>query len=469
MQFFILLCTSAFVLIPGALRAATASSIATTPSFAEYESLQAQNPQRMNIPSISVPGMDFDRTYILGVGDQLEISVFNVPEYSGNQRVLADGSLNLPAIGKVPVAGLTIEAAEQAIATRYQSELRHPRITLVLLEPRPLRVTLSGEVNTPGSYTLDGSESPTIVQAIQSSGGLTQTADLRQVQIRRLTSSGARQSIAINLWELLQNGDASQNIALRDGDTILIPAVETVNLMESAQMASSNLMGTPSTLDIGVIGEVFRPGIYRLTGSESQANPTVSQAIREAGGIKPSADIRSIQVRRLTRSGAPRTIDIDFWELFQSGDLTQDLVLQQGDTISIAMAESLSDAEAAQIVSTNLSPDEILVNVVGEVASPGAVRVPANTTLNQALFAAGGFTDRSRKKSVELIRLNPNGTILQQQFEVDFSQGADTQANPILWNNDVVIVDRNAAASFTDGLSLILSPLRNLLPFRFLF
>ncbi|MBV5259700.1 sugar ABC transporter substrate-binding protein [Synechococcus moorigangaii CMS01] len=433
----------------------------------------AQNPQRMNLPSISMPAASLDQTYILGVGDELAINVFNVPEYSGDQRVLADGSLNLPAVGKVPVAGLTLEEAEVAIATRYQSELRYPRITLVLLQSRPFRVTLSGEVNTPGSYTLDGSQFPTLVQAIEASGGLTYAADLRQVQIRRLNPSGSRQTVAVNLWELLQNGDASQNIPLRDGDTILIPAVETVNLMESSQMAASNLIGSPAVLDIGVVGEVFRPGVYRLNGrefpqEEPQTNPTVSQAIREAGGIKPSADIRNIQVRRLTRSGEPRTVNIDFWELFESGDLTQDLVLQQGDTISIPTADSLSDTEAAQIAATNLSPDEILINVVGEIANPGAVQVPANTTLNQALLAAGGFTNRSRQK-VELIRLNPNGTIVQRQFDVDFSQSVNDQSNPILWNNDVIVVNPNAAASFTDGLSLILSPLRNILPFRFLF
>lgn len=119
-------------------------------------------------------------------------------------------------------------------------------------------------------------------------------------------------------------------------------------------------------------------------------------------------------------------------------------------------------------MATNLSPDQILVNVVGEIESPGAVRVPANTTLNQAVLAAGGLTDRARN-DVELIRLNPNGTIVQQQFEIDFSQNVNAESNPILWNNDVIIVDRNATASFTDGLSRILSPLRNLLPFGFLF
>lgn len=217
MQFFILFCTSVFILIPGSFSAAAA---ADRSDFSEDGAMQAQTPQRIHLSSSALPAMGVDRNYILGVGDQLEVEVFNVPEYSGSQRVLADGSLNLPAIGKVPVAGLTIEAAETAIATRYQSELRYPRITLVLQQPRSFQVTLSGEVNSPGAYTLDGGQFPTLVQAIQASGGLTYAANLRQVQIRRLSPSGARQTVAVDLWELLQNGDASQNIALRDGDAV---------------------------------------------------------------------------------------------------------------------------------------------------------------------------------------------------------------------------------------------------------
>lgn len=465
MQFFLLLFTSAFILIPGSLRV-LANPVPA--DLAGYRTLQAQTLPRLNPSPIPVSAVNLDQAYVLGVGDQLEIKVFNVPEYSSTQQVMADGSVNLPVIGKVAVAGLTLETAEAAIARLYQPELRYPKITLILVRPRPLQITLSGEVNTPGSYTIEGNQVPTLMQVIQSSGGLTYAADLRQVQIRRASLSGSTQLITVNLWELLQNGDARQNIPLRDGDAILIPAAEAIDLTESAQMANSNLIGTPAALDVGVIGEVFRPGIYRFTGSEFKNTFTVSQAIREAGGIKPSADIREIQIRRLTRSGETRTINVDFWQLFQAGDLTQDLILQQGDTISIPVANSLSDAEAAQITATNLSPDKILINVVGEVKSPGSVQVPANTTLNQALLASGGFTNRSRR-NVELIRLNPNGTIVQQQFEIDFSQGVDTQSNPILWNNDIIIVDRNSVASVTDGLSLILSPLRNLLPLGFLF
>ena len=417
-----------------------------------------------------------DNTYALGAGDRLQITIFNVPEYSGEQQVLADGSLNLPVVGKLLVTGLTIEQAESAISTRYQSELRYPRITVSLLQPRPLRIAVSGEINQPGSYQLEvaqGSQFPGIAQAIQAAGGMTYAADLRQVEVRRMQQSGVAQVIAVDLWELLRNGDLSQNLSLRDGDTIFIPAVEAVNLADSAQLAASNLVSQSENLNIAVVGEVFRPGVYTIsgtggTGENGKGLQTVTKAIQQAGGIKPSADIRQIQVHRLTRNGPEQIINIDFWQLFRAGDLTQDIALQQGDTISIPTAQSASSAEAAQVVSTNLSPDKILVNVVGEVKQPGTVQVPANTTLNQALLAAGGFTERSRK-NVELIRLNPNGTILQQQIQIDLTQGVNPQTNPLLWNNDVIVVDKTSTARLGEQLGTILGPLLQLLNLRVLF
>lgn len=419
--------------------------------------------------TISTVDIAVDSTYRLGAGDRLQILVFNVPEYSGEQQVLADGALNLPVVGKLPVAGMTIAEAETAIATRYQSELRYPRVTVSLLKPRPLQVAISGEVNQPGSYILElaeGAQFPNIVQALQAAGGLTQAADLRRVEVRRIQRSGSVQVISLDLWALLQNGDLNQNLPLRDGDAILVSPVAAVNLAESAQLAASNLVGKQTELNVAVVGEVFRPGVYKLgsAGSEaSQGRPTVTKAIQQAGGIKPSADIRQIQVRRPARNGTEQIINIDFWQLFREGDLTQDLALQQGDTVSIPTAQSDAGAEAAQIVATNLSPETILVNVVGEVKQPGTVQVPANTTLNQALLAAGGFTDRSRKV-VELIRLNPNGTILQRQIEIDLAQGVNPETNPLLWSNDVIVVDRTSTARLGDQLTNVLGPLLQLLP-----
>ncbi|MEL6816843.1 MAG: SLBB domain-containing protein, partial [Cyanobacteria bacterium J06598_3] len=331
-------------------------------------------------------------TYRLGPGDSITVDIFNVPEYSGQQDVLADGFVNLQAAGLVDVSGLTLQEAGAAIASAYQSELRYPQVTVVLNTPRDLRVAISGEVSEPGLYTLtpeNNAQFPTVAQALQEAGGVTQAADLRQVQLRRRRGDGGFQTISLDLWQLLNNGDVRQDIALRDGDALVITETDTVNIAETNQLSASNLAASAEApIVIAVVGEVFRPGAYEFgSGSASKeaglGRTTVTQVVQTAGGVKPSADIRQIQVRRLTRSGAEQLIDLDFWQLLQAGDLSQDLVLQQGDTVVIPVATDATPGEIAQLTAANFSPDEVRVNVVGEVEKPGVLQVPPNTTLNQ--------------------------------------------------------------------------------------
>jgi polysaccharide export outer membrane protein len=220
---------------------------------------------------------------------------------------------------------------------------------------------------------------------------------------------------------------------------------------------------------------VNRPGPYTLIekpeappegtpsiGANVQV-PTVTQAIQTAGGITQSADIRNIQVRRITRTGPEQSIKIDFWELLQAGDLRQDLPLQDGDTIVIPTATALSASEATSLASASFAPNRITINVVGEVVKPGPVEVPPNTPLNQGLLAAGGFNNRARKRSVTFVRLNPNGTVSQRTIEVDFSEGINAANNPALRNNDTIIVGKSAIAGITDTLGSFLSPVTGVL------
>jgi polysaccharide export outer membrane protein len=159
-----------------------------------------------------------------------------------------------------------------------------------------------------------------------------------------------------------------------------------------------------------------------------------------------------------------QTIDINLWELLQSGDINQDIVVQDGDTIIIPTATDISAAESTQLATTTLSPNTIEVGVVGEVKRAGAVKLQPNSSLNQALLAAGGFNDgRASKGTVELIRLNANGTVTKRPIKVDLSQGINEETNPILRNNDVVVVDRNGLAKAGDRVNTVAGPLGTIL------
>ncbi|MEM8613319.1 MAG: SLBB domain-containing protein [Cyanobacteria bacterium P01_H01_bin.105] len=439
-------------------------------------------PQTVSTSSVSA----LNDIYLLGPGDLITIDVFNVPEYSGEQRVLANGNVNLPAVGQLSVKGLTLAQAELAISERYRSEVRYPQITVNLLTPRQLRIALSGEIYTPGQYTLPvGTEGqfPSLIEAIKLAGGITQAADLQRVEIQRRVENGGTQRVVSNLSALLTQGDLNQDFPLRDGDSIRITQMDEIDLQMSRQIALSNIgSDEQEAISVSIVGEVFSPGTYnyasRTTSGQSNVNNnavvqqpgrlTVTRALQLAGGVKPLADLRQVEVTRTTRLGDSRTISLNLWQLVESGDRGQDLILQEGDTIVIPTNLTASSEDISLLTATNLSPDSIAVNVVGEVESPGPVAVAANTTLNQAVLAAGGFNRRA-KETVALIRLNPDGSVTQEAFEVDLAQGLNSQGNPILQHNDIVVVDPNTAARLSDGLSNFLAPFLQILPFRTFF
>ncbi|MDB9311908.1 SLBB domain-containing protein [Spirulina sp. CS-785/01] len=409
-----------------------------------------------------------EQPYTLGAGDRIRLDIFDVPEYSGEYPVLIDGTLNLPLVGSINVKNLTLDAAADRISQEYKTYLVRPIVTLGLLSPRPVKLAIAGEVNRPGSYTINPADAdgfPTVTEVIKLANGITLTADIRQVEIRR-TYQGEQQVYRVNLWDLLQRGDAGQDIILRDGDSLYIPTTIITNRNEMRQLADASFATDASTpLQIAVVGEVMRAGTYTVNSEGSTAPPTVTKAIEQAGGITPFADVRNVRLRRMKRSGEEEIININLWELLQAGNLTQDIPLQPGDTIMVPQAEQIDPSEAGSLASASFAPETIRVNVVGEVERPGTQEVPSNTPLNQAILAAGGFNNRAKESIVELVRLNPNGTVSREQLPVDLSQGINNENNPVLLNNDVVIVRRSTVARVGDTVSSVLSPVGSFFSF----
>ncbi|BAY60293.1 polysaccharide export protein [Calothrix brevissima NIES-22] len=441
----------------------------------------AQRQPVSQIPPTTTPAASapIDTNYTLGGGDLIRVNVFEVPEYTGEYQIPPGGSINLPLIGSVSVLGLTTEQAADEIAQRYARFLKRPLISVNLLSPRPINIFVAGEVTRPGAYTLSlqggagnnpGVQYPTVLAALTTAQGVTLAADVTQVQLRRKLGRSGEQTVTLNLKDLIQTGRIGQDITLRDGDTIVVPTATTFNVAEARNLFSANFAADPSKpRTVAIIGEVNRPGSYLVTagsttggegGAAGTGLPTLTRAIQLAGGITAQADIRGLKLRRPTRTGSEQTIDVNLWQLLQSGDVNQDVLVQDGDTIVVPTATEINPAEATQLASTTLSPTSIQVGVVGEVKKPGTVELKPNSSLNQALLAAGGFNDaRAKSGAVDLIRLNPNGSVTKRVVQIDFSQGINEKTNPILRNNDVVVVSRNGTARTGDTLGVLFNPI----------
>ncbi|MEM1253024.1 MAG: SLBB domain-containing protein [Cyanobacteria bacterium P01_H01_bin.21] len=459
--------------------------ISSAPVHAQLQSLPELD-RRNASPAVLPPG---ETAYTLGAGDVVRVDIFRVPQYSGESEVLVDGTLNLPLVGPINVAGLTVDETTELLSSQYGQYLRRPLITLSVLNRRPLQVGISGEINSPGSYTLTqtGTQAPRLSQLLEQAGGITQVADIRQVQIQRPSRDGSQQTLTVDLWQLLETGNSQYDISLRDGDSIFVPT-GTISLEDASLLADASFAASVSEpINVAVVGEVYRPGPYTLQGGQattrdagvpgsssgSSTPTTVTRALQVAGGIKPRADIRQVQVVRPTRSGEPQIIDVDLWELLETGDVYQDVVLQANDTIFVPVATALNPSEVPTILGSSISPNSIRINIVGEVERSGVLEVTPNTSLSQAILAAGGFNNRARESEAELIRLNPDGTVVRQTIPIDFAQGINDENNPILQNNDVVIVNPSALANLSDEIGSILSPVGQVInniisPLRFL-
>lgn len=164
--------------------------------------------------------------YTLGPDDELQVNVFGVQEYTGDLLVSAEGNINLPNVGQVKVAGLTIEAATQKLKTVMGNSV-YPylktggaKLSVTLNKIRSIKVTIIG-ANLPGNYTL--SSLSTVFNALYLAGGPTAFGSFREIELVRNNKVERK----IDLYRLLLKGDQSDNVGLKDNDIIRIPAYKT--------------------------------------------------------------------------------------------------------------------------------------------------------------------------------------------------------------------------------------------------
>ena len=234
-------------------------------------------------------------------------------------------------------------------------------------------------------------------------------------------------------------------------------------------------VATPRPLRVALVGQVSAPGLYTLSpaGNESRGDvsvinaglPTLVDAIAKAGGITALADLRSVMLQRRLpgEAGAYKRTRLNLLALIFEGDQQQNPLLFDGDTIRIEAATE-PVPEMIELSSTTLAPEQIDINVIGEVKGAGRIKVPANTPLVQAVLTAGGpIAWRANRGDVELVRINRNGTATREKFALDLSQGASNSKNPPLRDEDTVVVNRSGLAATSDALTAIITPLSPIL------
>ena len=290
------------------------------------------------------------QSYRLGPGDRLHMSVFKVEGYAADVEVLSDGTINLPRIGSVMVWGLSLDAARQRITAQYEKLLRRPLVYLDLREPRPLRVTITGEVQRPGLYSLPsrggsaqlasagpGGETttvsspgwPTLVEAIQRAGGLTALGDLNDIEIIRspVAPGQPSQRQRFGFMTVLREGGLAQNPLIYDGDSIHVGRAEALSNEDLLKTASSTF--AQDTIQVQVVGEVVRPGLQLI-----RANSPLAQAIHSAGGLTRRASGTTLELIRMEADGKHRVQQLRF-EPGATLSSANNPPLRQGDVVVV--------------------------------------------------------------------------------------------------------------------------------------
>jgi polysaccharide export outer membrane protein len=156
--------------------------------------------------------------YVMQSGDVLQIRVFNQPDMSARVRVRDDGKISIPFLNDVAAVGLTPNALAQQIQSRLKEFINAPVVTISLEEARPFSISVIGEVNKAGVYSLPLGAG--VLQALAAAGGLTQYASRDKIFVIRDAPQRAR--IRFEFEQLTQAEGKAAAFRLRVGDTVVV-------------------------------------------------------------------------------------------------------------------------------------------------------------------------------------------------------------------------------------------------------
>ena len=159
-------------------------------------------------------------SYKLNQGDSLLISVWGEDTLQKEVRVLPDGSISFPLVGRIEVANTSAPDVEKQITDKLKKYLSDPQVTVLVSNIEGNRAYIIGKVLRPGPILLNGPM--TVLQALSFAGGLDKFADLGEIKILRDEPKG-QVAIPVNYSKLINGQSLESNILLRTGDTILVP------------------------------------------------------------------------------------------------------------------------------------------------------------------------------------------------------------------------------------------------------
>ena len=288
---------------------------------------QSAGPTTASAPGASVANNDLgspkipesnsasqNRSIRIGAGDLLQITVFGVPELAEEVRVSETGNITLPLVGGIRVSGLTVDEAQSKIAAKLSGGgfLRDPQVQVFEKEYTSQAISVMGEVQKPGIYTLLGTRR--LYDAIAAAGGTSQRAG-RMVTISH--PGDPDHPVTIEMGTDPAKSLAS-DVELLAGDTVVVSRAGVVY----------------------VVGDVEKPAGFVMDNNERL---TVLQALALAGGAKGTASLKESKIIRKSASGV-QEIPVPLNKILSAQ--VEDSPLQPEDVLFVPNSKAKSTGKA---------------------------------------------------------------------------------------------------------------------------
>jgi protein involved in polysaccharide export with SLBB domain len=435
------------------------------------------------IPESSVPvGPD----YIIGPNDRFTIYLWGGVEESYNVTVSRDGSITLPRLGTLVVAGLTFAKLEDFLLHKFREYYPDFEMSVTMGSLRTMEVFIIGGLDTAGTYSLTSLS--TAISALFASGGPNKTGSMRDIKVydnEQLIKS-------IDLYEFFIKGTKGNDILLQQGYTIFVPVIGPV---------------------VGIAGHVKRPAIYEIKDEQ-----TIGDIIELAGGVLPTGHLQNVVIERIIEHKRRVINSFNLDPSYDKSDINLKTPVKDGDVIkiypiykrmeqvvyleghvkypreyelkhglrladiipsydSLLPEPYLPQAQIIRLVPPDLHPEIVEFNlgsllagddnqnlllqdqdrikiyglseksdmpqvtIVGSLRNPGAYRLYKGMTIKDLIFLAGNLTNTAYMEQAELTRViqGPTGTdTIKLTFSPQKALEGDPQDNIALKEDDLV-------------------------------
>ncbi len=323
--------------------------------------------------------------YLLAPGDEVLLTIWGSVDADLRLMVDRGGRINVPRVGAVQVSGVRYADLQDVVSRRVAQTFKNFQLSVTLGQLRGLRVYVTGAVVNPGAYSVQSLS--TVLSALMRAGGPSAAGSFRNIELRR----GSQLIVNFDLYDFLLKGDRSGDRIMQSGDVVHVGPIGT---------------------QVALLGSVNRPAVFELKAGE-----TVGDVLQMAGGFTSVADRSRLAVERLSERNSGRVALIS---------LPQSLGEKPGTGDLLRAFSAVDSALPSQ-------PQRKRVRVEGEVAHPGEYVLAPESSIADALRAAGGLTggafvfgtEFSRESVRETQQLNYDRAL--RDLETDLARGTATQ------------------------------------------